>query len=148
MPSLKLTIGGVVIGAELFDTATAEALLAAAPFSGKAMTWGQEVYFATPVRVPRQPDARSVVQPGELAFWPDGNAIAIGFGPTPISRDQEPAPAMFGGVRSATSGSCGACKPAPRSPWSGSSRSGQGEGAKAGDATCASRSSTPTPPRG
>ena len=89
MPSLKLTIGGVVISAELFDTATAEALLAAAPFSGKAMTWGHEVYFGTPVRVPRQPGARSVVQPGELTFWPDGNTIEIGFGPTPISRDQE-----------------------------------------------------------
>ncbi len=89
MRKLKLTIGSVVIDAELFDTPTADALYAAAPFEGRANTWGDEVYFSTPVQIGEEPNARDVMEAGELAFWPVGNAIAIGYGRTPASRGDE-----------------------------------------------------------
>jgi len=75
--------------AELLDTPTTRALVAALPLASKAQTWGEEVYFEVPVTTTLEQDARDVVDPGTVCFWVQGSSVALPFGPTPVSRGDE-----------------------------------------------------------
>lgn len=89
MRKIKIRIGKVELVAELRSTPTADAIHAQLPIRSTAQTWGDEVYFAVPVQAKLEKDAKQVVEPGELAFWVQGSAIGIGFGPTPASVGDE-----------------------------------------------------------
>lgn len=89
MRQILIKAGKVTIRARLLATPTADRIWDALPIHGDVKTWGKEVYFRTSISPDIEPDARDVVTKGEIAFWPDGDAIAIGFGATPISRKGE-----------------------------------------------------------
>lgn len=90
MSRLRIEAGAVAFEIELGDSATARALVAAAPFESQAQTWGEEVYFATPVSAKLEPGAKQVVEPGTVCFWTQGDALALPWGRTPISTDEKP----------------------------------------------------------
>lgn len=89
MRRIRLSFDGLAIHARLRDTGTADAVWRALPLDSNVLTWGEEVYFQVPISAEPEADARALVSAGEIAFWPDGDAIAIGFGATPISAPGE-----------------------------------------------------------
>ncbi len=89
MENLVLKIGPISLVAELLDTPTAREILRHVPFTSSVNTWGDEVYFSAPVNTSIESNAKDIIEAGELAFWVEGSCIAIGFGPTPISQENE-----------------------------------------------------------
>jgi hypothetical protein len=98
---MRIVAGPVSARATLDDSPTARAIWDALPIEAAAETWGDEIYFPVPVSLPED-DARAVVSPGDLGYWPPGRAFCIFFGPTPASRGDEIRPAspvnVFGRV--------------------------------------------------
>ena len=102
---IRITVGTVTALAELNTTKTADAIWKALPITAKANTWGDEVYFPIPVKAGLE-DAKEIVNPGDLGYWPPGTAFCIFFGPTPMSRGKEIRPAsavnVFGEIKGDT----------------------------------------------
>jgi hypothetical protein len=89
MRRIRFDFDMLTLDADLLDTPTARAIASALPISSSALTWGEEVYFEVAVKVPPEKDARAVVVPGEIAYWPEGHCIALGYGRTPVSQGDE-----------------------------------------------------------
>ncbi|MEE2694977.1 MAG: cyclophilin-like family protein [Pseudomonadota bacterium] len=85
----KICIKKFEIIVDLRNTKTAEILWQSLPIISSANTWGDEVYFYTSINAEIESDAKEIMEFGEIAFWPSGKAIAIGFGKTPVSIGNE-----------------------------------------------------------
>jgi uncharacterized protein len=90
---IKITVGPIVVDAELIDTNLAKAVAAKLPIETEPNEWGDEFYFGIPVRADLDETSTKKVKVGDIGYWPPGNAMAIFFGPTPMSSGTDPVPA-------------------------------------------------------
>ena len=90
---IKINTGNLEVAAVLNESVTAQKIWGALPIEARADTWGDEIYFAIPVKASLEKTAQELVQVGDLGYWPTGHAFCIFFGPTPMSRGDEVRPA-------------------------------------------------------
>jgi hypothetical protein len=89
---IRIIAGSVEVTACLNDTGTAVGVWDVLPVTGTVMNWGDELYFTIPLDMgPEAP--REIVEAGDIAYWPQGKALCLFFGPTPISSAGEIRPA-------------------------------------------------------
>lgn len=86
---IRILVNDLKVEAELNESKTAQLIWEALPVEAKAALWGEEIYFAVPVKTGLEMGSRDVVSAGELGYWPTGHAFCIFFGPTPASQGEE-----------------------------------------------------------
>ena len=91
MNSINLKFSNYTLNIKLRSTNTANAIKNILPFKSIVKTWGDEIYFEIPIEknIDLESDAKDVIDLGEVAYWIDGKSIAIGYGKTPISQNNE-----------------------------------------------------------
>ncbi len=86
---IRIRASDLKVEAELNASKTAQLIWEALPIEERANLWGEEIYFAIPVKAGLEQGSREVVSEGELGYWPTGHAFCIFFGPTPASQGDE-----------------------------------------------------------
>ncbi|HZI93594.1 MAG TPA: cyclophilin-like fold protein [Patescibacteria group bacterium] len=89
MMDIVIRSGDIFLTAQLDDNETARRIAAILPITSEAGLWGEEVFFEIPLTCRLAPDARDLMQPGEIAFWPPGRSLCVFWGETPSSRKGE-----------------------------------------------------------
>lgn len=83
-------IGSVLVEIrEDWNPKTAGKILESLPLTGRAMRWGEEVYFDVGLNIAEE-NSKIELEVGDVAFWPPGSAICLFFGRTPVSVSDKP----------------------------------------------------------
>jgi len=87
--TIEVVLNETVIEATLNDTKTAKKLLKILPVKSEINLWGNEIYFEIPMEADLE-NGKELMDIGNIAFWPSGNAFCIFFGPTPAGDGTQP----------------------------------------------------------
>jgi uncharacterized protein len=90
--SIEFTDSGKTAYIELDDSQspeTVKAILDNLPIKVKINRWGDELYTDKTPIVAEEENAQPVVKPLDVAYWPEGNALCLFYGSTPISKSPD-----------------------------------------------------------
>jgi len=87
--AIKIIIGDTRLPAHLNETNTAARVSEILPITASVNLWGEEIYFSIPL-AKEEENAREIVDVGDIAYWPSGQAMCIFLGRTPISQGDRP----------------------------------------------------------
>jgi hypothetical protein len=90
--SIKFTDSGKTAYIELDDSQspkTVKAILDNLPIEVKINRWGDELYTDKTPIVAEEENAQSVVRSLDVAYWPEGNALCLFYGSTPITKSPD-----------------------------------------------------------
>ncbi len=87
---VDIQVGALKLQAEIYNTPTSDAFVHALPLNSSFQRWGDEIYFNVPFICETEPEATQNMEVGDIAYWPGGQAVAIFFGPTPMSKGKLP----------------------------------------------------------
>ena len=85
---IKITAGEIEVEGWLNETDTASKVFESLPITATINLWGDEIYFSIPVEAGLE-NARETVSLGDIAYWPQGKAMCIFLGKTPVSKGDE-----------------------------------------------------------
>jgi hypothetical protein len=66
---------------------TVQAILENLPIEISINRWGDELYTEKTNIAEKEEDAKKQVNLFDVAYWPEGNALCLFYGPTPISKE-------------------------------------------------------------
>lgn len=84
---IKTTKG--IFEVELNNSETAKIIEATLPINSMVNKWGDEIYCYIKEDIELEDDATDVVDKGAVCYWPDGPALCVFYGPTPVSKAGE-----------------------------------------------------------
>ena len=77
--TIKITIGGIQLLADLKPNRTAQAIVDALPINAPVNQWGEEFYCKVPGVKDFRETAKNSVKVGDVAFWGMGEMLAVFF---------------------------------------------------------------------
>ena len=79
--------------ASLDDSDMSNEIWLSLPFSADINMLGSQIYFVMPLESKVKGETK-IFDAGDIAYWPEADALCIFFGPTPLSTDERPVAAF------------------------------------------------------